>query len=65
MQTDRIVSAVVEYFYYFWVYHDVPQYFTGKPEGLEVASLIHMPDVYKESVSAVIELDHLHEASFS
>lgn len=43
--------------------HDIPEHFPGQPEGLEVAQLIHVPDVDEEGVPAVVQLHHLDETA--
>lgn len=57
------MPAVVEYLDYLGIDHHVPDDLAGQPESLEISPLVHVPDIDQKGVSAVVELDHLHEAS--
>lgn len=65
VESDGVVPAVVEYFHDLGIDHHISQYFPSQPKGLEVCLLVHVPNVYQEGVSAIIELDHLYEPSLS
>jgi hypothetical protein len=54
MQSDRIVTAVMEDFCYFWIHHHISQYLSCQPESLKLATLVHVPDIDKESVMAIV-----------
>ena len=62
MQSDWVVPAVVENLNNFGIHHHISQYLSGQPERLEFSSLIHVPNIDEESVSAVVELNHLHKS---
>lgn len=65
VEADGVVAAVVENFDDGGVDHDVAQHFLGEPKGLELAQLVHVPNVEEEGVATVVELHHFDEASSS
>ena len=63
VESNGVMPAIMENLDDILVDHGVPEHFPGEPEGLEVAQLIHLPDVEEEGVPAVVQLHHLDEAA--
>ena len=50
---------------YLRICHDISENFTSEPESLKISSFVKVPDIEEESIFAIIQLNHLHKASFS
>lgn len=65
VKANGVVSAIMENLHYVRVDHNVSQYFSCEPKRLKVTQFIHLPNIKEESITAIIELHHFHESSFS